>query len=73
MSNLTCFYIAIPTLPGGANHTRAFTDAAASDAAHEVCYNISKALAHVGMRALTDETFLTKVSFMLLLGGTTKC
>ncbi|KIJ16335.1 hypothetical protein PAXINDRAFT_155056 [Paxillus involutus ATCC 200175] len=26
----------IPTLPGGANHTRAFTDAAASDAAHEV-------------------------------------
>ncbi|KAF8842839.1 hypothetical protein BDN67DRAFT_946942 [Paxillus ammoniavirescens] len=54
-------YFSIPTLPGGANHTRAFTDAAASDAAHEACYNISKALAHVGMRALTDETFLTKV------------
>ncbi|KIK95676.1 hypothetical protein PAXRUDRAFT_11292 [Paxillus rubicundulus Ve08.2h10] len=54
-------YFSIPTLPGGANHTRAFTDAAATDAAHEACYNISKALAHVGMRALTDETFLTKV------------
>ncbi|KAF9224770.1 hypothetical protein BS17DRAFT_48559 [Gyrodon lividus] len=53
----------IPTLPGGGNHTRAFTDAAATDAAHEACYNISKALAHVGMRALTDEAFLTKVKF----------
>ncbi|KAF8843486.1 hypothetical protein BDN67DRAFT_964275 [Paxillus ammoniavirescens] len=65
--------IAIPTLPGGGNHTRAFTDAAATDAAHEACYNISKALAHVGMRMLTDEAFLTKVGFMLLLGDTTRC
>ncbi|KIK94451.1 hypothetical protein PAXRUDRAFT_827994 [Paxillus rubicundulus Ve08.2h10] len=51
----------IPTLSGGGNHTQAFTDAAATDAAHEACYNISKALAHVGMKVLTDEAFLAKV------------
>jgi len=51
----------IPTPPGGGNHTPAFTDAAGSDVSHEACYTISKALAHVGMRVLTDEAFLTQV------------
>ncbi|KAG9307957.1 hypothetical protein JVU11DRAFT_12763 [Chiua virens] len=51
----------IPTVPGGGNHTREFTCAAATDVAHETCYNVSKALAHVGMRVLTDEVFLARV------------
>ncbi|KAH0831179.1 hypothetical protein J3R83DRAFT_13756 [Lanmaoa asiatica] len=51
----------IPTVPGGGNHTREFARAASTDAAHEACYDVSKALAHVGMRVLTDGVFLAKV------------
>ncbi|KIJ63658.1 hypothetical protein HYDPIDRAFT_91944 [Hydnomerulius pinastri MD-312] len=51
----------IPTVLAGGNHTQAFTDAASTDAAHEACLDVSKALAHVGMRVITDEAFLTKV------------
>ncbi|KAF8452522.1 hypothetical protein L210DRAFT_3639026 [Boletus edulis BED1] len=51
----------IPTVPGGGNHTREFTRAASTDAAHEACYDVSKALAHVGMRLLTDAAFLARV------------
>ncbi|KIM62892.1 hypothetical protein SCLCIDRAFT_779325 [Scleroderma citrinum Foug A] len=51
----------IPTVPAGGNHTAAFTEAAGTDKSHEVCLNVSKALAAVGMRVLTDEAFLTKV------------
>ncbi|KAF9242320.1 hypothetical protein BU15DRAFT_86901 [Melanogaster broomeanus] len=58
----------IPTSPGGGNHTRAFTDAAGTDAAHEACYTVSKALAHVGMKVLTDEAFLTRVKPSLVIG-----
>ena len=49
-------------MPGGGNHTREFTAAAATDTAHEACYTVSKALAHVGMRVITDEAFLAQVS-----------
>lgn len=55
------FLVAIPTVPGGGNHTREFTHAASTDAAHEMTWNVSKALAHVGMRVLTDEAFLAQV------------
>ncbi|KAN0094687.1 hypothetical protein V8E55_002974 [Tylopilus felleus] len=51
----------IPTVLGGGNHTREFTHAASTDAAHQACYDVSKALAHVGMRALTDAAFLARV------------
>ncbi|KAG8216048.1 hypothetical protein J3R82DRAFT_8047 [Butyriboletus roseoflavus] len=51
----------VPTVPGGGNHTRDFTCAVSTDAAHEACYDVSKALAHVGMRVLTDAAFLTRV------------
>jgi len=51
----------IPTVPGGGNHTIEFAEAAATDVSHEACYTISKALAHVGMRVMTDEAFLAKV------------
>lgn len=54
--------VAIPTVSGGGNHTREFAAAAATDAAHEACYTVSKALAHVGMRVITDEAFLAQVS-----------
>lgn len=32
-----------------------------TDIAHEACYDVSKALAHVGMRVLTDAQFLARV------------
>ncbi|KAI9458998.1 hypothetical protein HD554DRAFT_2138142 [Boletus coccyginus] len=51
----------IPTVPGGGNHTREFAAAAATDTAHEACYTASKALAHVGMRVITDEEFFAQV------------
>jgi len=51
----------IPTVPGGGNHTKEFAEAAASDVAHEACYTVSKALAHVGMRVITDAEFMEKV------------
>jgi len=51
----------IPTVPGGGNHTKEFTAAAATDTSHEACYTVSKALAHVGMRVITDEAILAQV------------
>jgi metal-dependent amidase/aminoacylase/carboxypeptidase family protein len=51
----------IPTIPEGGNHTRAFTDSARSQAAHDATLVVSKALAHVGMRVITDDGFLHQV------------
>ncbi|KAH7882943.1 hypothetical protein F5I97DRAFT_1930557 [Phlebopus sp. FC_14] len=51
----------IPTEPGGGNHTAAFTDAAITPGAHEACLTVSKALAAVGGRVLTDPDFLERV------------
>ncbi|KAG2130100.1 hypothetical protein BD769DRAFT_1627921 [Suillus cothurnatus] len=51
----------IPTIPDGGNHTLGFTEAARSKVSHDACLVVSKALAAVGMRVLTDEAFLQKV------------
>jgi len=51
----------IPTAKNGGNHTIAFTDAARTIEAHNACLNVSKALAGVGVRVLTDEEFAKKV------------
>ncbi|KAG2159407.1 uncharacterized protein EDB93DRAFT_1115564 [Suillus bovinus] len=51
----------IPTIPDGGNHTPVFTEAARSKVSHDACLVVSKALAAVGMRVLTDEAFLKKV------------
>ncbi|KAI5994146.1 hypothetical protein EDD15DRAFT_2509753 [Pisolithus albus] len=51
----------IPSVPNGGNHTPAFTEAASTIEAHEACLDVSKALAAVGMRTLTDGSFLSKV------------
>ncbi|OJA16518.1 hypothetical protein AZE42_00614 [Rhizopogon vesiculosus] len=51
----------IPTVPGGGNHTPGFTEAARSEVSHDACLVVSKALAAVGMRVLTDETFFHNV------------
>lgn len=56
-----CFVTAIPTVENGGNHTRAFTDAARTIEAHKACLNVSKALAGVGIRVLTDEAFTKNV------------
>ncbi|KAI0729486.1 hypothetical protein C8Q72DRAFT_828620 [Fomitopsis betulina] len=52
---------AIPTVENGGNHTVAFTEAAASEAAHKAALDISKALAATGVRVLDDDEFHTKV------------
>jgi len=51
----------IPTEPDGGNHTLGFTSAAATEVAHDATMVVSKALAAVGVRMLTDEAFATKV------------
>ncbi|KAH7911494.1 hypothetical protein BJ138DRAFT_1135350 [Hygrophoropsis aurantiaca] len=51
----------IPTVPDGGNHTSAFAEAARTMVSHDACMVVSKALAAVGMRALTDEAFLEQV------------
>jgi hypothetical protein len=53
---------AIPTEPQGGNHTRSFAKSAASPESHAVTLNVAKALAAVGMRVLTDDTFFQEVS-----------
>ncbi|KAL4072220.1 hypothetical protein V8B97DRAFT_1944099 [Scleroderma yunnanense] len=57
-----CF--SIPTVLGGGNHTPAFTEAASTEAAHEACLDVSKALAAVGVRVLTDEEFLSQIKLV---------
>lgn len=55
-------FLAIPTVAGGGNHTREFAKSATTIEAHYACLDVSKALAASGMRVLTDEVFLARVS-----------
>ncbi|KZT63486.1 hypothetical protein DAEQUDRAFT_747817 [Daedalea quercina L-15889] len=52
---------AIPTVENGGNHTIAFTEAAASEAAHKATLDVAKALAATGVRVLDDAEFCDKV------------
>ncbi|KAL1745965.1 hypothetical protein HDZ31DRAFT_62630 [Schizophyllum fasciatum] len=52
---------AIPTVPGGGNHTPEFTVAAATEEAHLACLDVTKALAHTGVRVIIDDVFMKKV------------
>ncbi|KAI0826199.1 aminoacylase 1-like protein 2 [Irpex lacteus] len=52
---------AIPTEPHGGNHTRAFAKSAASPESHAATLNVSRALAAVGVRVLTDDAFFSEV------------
>ncbi|KAJ3568027.1 hypothetical protein NP233_g5982 [Leucocoprinus birnbaumii] len=54
----------IPTIPNGGNHTRQFTEAAATTQAHEQCLVASIALAGTGLRVLTDDDFYAEVSLL---------
>ncbi|KAG1822406.1 hypothetical protein EV424DRAFT_1472195 [Suillus variegatus] len=65
------FFQAIPTIPNGGNHTPGFTEAARSQVSHDACLVVSKALAAVGMRVLTDEAFFQKVCVMRRSGEDT--
>lgn len=51
----------------GGNHTRQFAAAARGADAHYACLNVSKALAAVGVRVLTDDEYFAHVSDDLLL------
>lgn len=57
---ITCD-IAIPTSPNGANHTPAFAEAAATQEAHDAMLIITKGLALLGFRVLSDPLFLSEV------------
>jgi len=52
---------AIPTVANGGNHTREFRDAAATEAAHDACLRVSKALAGTGIKVLLDDQFFQEV------------
>ncbi|KAF4612376.1 hypothetical protein D9613_003955 [Agrocybe pediades] len=52
---------AIPTVVDGGNHTRAFAASAATPEAHQVCLDISIALAGAGVRVLLDDKFWMEV------------
>ncbi|KAF5352080.1 hypothetical protein D9758_009404 [Tetrapyrgos nigripes] len=52
---------AIPTVQNGGNHTSAFTKAAATLEAHNATLDVSKALAHAGIRTLLDDHFFSEI------------
>ncbi|EED84104.1 predicted protein [Postia placenta Mad-698-R] len=54
-------FFGIPTVPNGGNHTVAFTEAAATVAAHRATLNVAKALAATGVRVLDDTDFRAEV------------
>lgn len=54
--------LAIPTEPGGGNHTVLFTNAAATKEAHVAALQTAKALAITGARILIDDGFMGEVS-----------
>lgn len=59
-SSSLCFQ-AIPTEPNGGNHSPEFEKSARSEAAHEATMVITRGLALLGFRVLTDEVFFAKV------------
>ncbi|KAJ7337411.1 hypothetical protein DFH08DRAFT_876765 [Mycena albidolilacea] len=52
---------AIPTIVDGGNHTPGFEKAAATEAAHYACLDVSKALAATGVRVVIDDHFYAQV------------
>ncbi|KAJ7792656.1 hypothetical protein B0H14DRAFT_3498970 [Mycena olivaceomarginata] len=52
---------AIPTIVDGGNHTPGFEQAAATEAAHYACLDVSKALAATGVRVIIDDHFYAQV------------
>ncbi|KAF9519503.1 hypothetical protein BS47DRAFT_1324517 [Hydnum rufescens UP504] len=52
---------AIPTVKDGGNHTRQFTDSAATREAHDITITVAKCIALTGLRVLSDERFFAKV------------
>ncbi|KAF9508816.1 hypothetical protein BS47DRAFT_1488211 [Hydnum rufescens UP504] len=52
---------AIPTVKDGGNHTRQFTDSAATREAHDITITVAKCIALTGLRVLSDEPFFAKV------------
>jgi len=52
---------AIPTVKDGGNHTRQFTDSAATKEAHAIAISVAKCIALTGLRVLSDGPFFAKV------------
>ena len=59
---------AIPTVPNGGNHTRAFTEAARTPRAHAIALSVAKGIAVAGLRIVTDDGFYIKVGDTVELG-----
>ncbi|KIO34098.1 hypothetical protein M407DRAFT_240734 [Tulasnella calospora MUT 4182] len=62
---------AIPTEPGGGNHTTLFTKAAATKEAHAAALQTAKALAITGARIVIDDSFMAEVKKAYDEGRTT--
>ncbi|KAG9013748.1 hypothetical protein FRB90_005753 [Tulasnella sp. 427] len=58
----TPLLLAIPTEPGGANHTALFTKSAATKEAHAIAIQVAKALAITGARILIEDKFMAEAS-----------
>ena len=52
----------ITTGEKGSNHSIAFAEAAKTEEAHEATLTVSKCLAAIAVRVLTDEAFFAKAS-----------
>ncbi|PFH51825.1 hypothetical protein AMATHDRAFT_74704 [Amanita thiersii Skay4041] len=57
---------AIPTEPRGGNHTPAFAKSAATLEAHNATMTVTKGLALIALRILSDHSFLSEVRLLLL-------
>ncbi|KAG8891967.1 hypothetical protein FRC01_014415, partial [Tulasnella sp. 417] len=62
---------AIPTGPGGGNHTALFAKAAATKEAHSISLQVAKVLAITGARLLIDDKFMAEVKAAYEEGRTT--
>lgn len=62
---------AIPTEPGGGNHTALFAKSAATKEAHAISIRVAKGLAITGARLLIDDNFMAEVKAAYDEGRTT--
>lgn len=60
------FHPAIPTVPGGGNHTAEFAVSAGTQEAHDETLKVAKALSLVGFRVIDDDVFFGQVRPVIL-------
>lgn len=58
----SAFYLAIPTEPNSGNHSPGFAKSARTEVAHAATMVVTKGLALLGYRMLSDDAFFAEVS-----------